>query len=128
MRKALNVLGVGAVAAAGVFAFGGTAQAAPASASAECTLVQSEVTAGAGFVEWAQGLRGCSGDVYWEIRSRAADGSWSVWTSGTTHYDDGTVRHTGDADLPCTLSVYARFAGQEVLTGAAVNEYCGACG
>lgn len=122
MRKTLGILGTSAVVAASVFAIGGTAQAA---APASCTLVQSEIYNGANIIQWVTGLEGCSGDVNVEVQSQAANGSWSVWSSDTTHYDNNESTFYGDVDLPCMLRVHASFGSQSFTTQAARNNNCG---
>lgn len=120
MRKILGIIG-----AAAAITAGSLIAAAPAQAATSCTLVQSEIYNGANIVQWVTGLEGCSGDVYWEVQSQAADGTWSLWSSDTTHYDNNTSTYTGDIELPCVLRVYAQFGTQSKLTAPARNNNCG---
>ncbi|MEH1101766.1 hypothetical protein [Micromonospora sp. CPCC 205561] len=117
MRRMMSAIGAGAMLTVGLLAGAGPAQA------ASCTLVQSEIYNGANIIAWSQGLRGCSGDVYWEIQSGDA-GGWQVAQSGTTHYDDEVQSYYGDIELPCYLRVYAKFGTQEKLTQPAHNNNC----
>jgi len=117
MRKLLSAVGAGAMLTVGLLAGASPAQA------ANCTLVQSEIYNGANMISWAQGLQGCSGDVYWEIQS-GDGGGWQVAQSGTTHYANTTKSHYGDVDLPCYLRVYAKYGTQEKLTQPVQNNNC----
>lgn len=121
MRKILGVLGTSAVVAASVFAVGGTAQAA---SPASCTLIQSEIYNGANIISWVTGLEGCAGDVTVEVQGQAANGSWSTWSTETTHYDNNTSTFYGDVDLPCMLRVHTTFGAQSITTHGVWNNNC----
>lgn len=126
MRKILGILGTAGMAAAALVATAAPAQAAGTSA---CTLIQSEIYNGANIIQFVQGLEGCSGDVYWEVQSGTWDGSsWTVWDSGTTHYDDNTITTTGDIEFPCLMRIYAQFGDQTKTTRSAINNNCGGGG
>ncbi|HEY1176633.1 MAG TPA: hypothetical protein VGF17_10790 [Phytomonospora sp.] len=126
MRKILGILGTTAVAAAALVATAAPAQAAGADS---CTLIQTEIYNGANIIQWVQGLEGCSGDVYWEVQSGTWDGSsWTVWDSGTTHYDNNTTTVRGDVEFPCMMRVYAEFGGQTKTTRGVINNNCGGGG
>jgi len=122
MRKILGILGTAGVAAAALVATAAPAQAAGTSA---CTLIQSEIYNGANIIQYVQGLEGCSGDVYWEVQSQNTDGSYAVWNSGTTHYDDNEITTTGDVEFPCLMRVYAEFGSQTKTTATVRNNNCG---
>lgn len=121
MRKILGILGAtAAIAGASLIA----AAPAQAAGTSSCTLVQSEIYNGANIIQWVTGLEGCSGDVYWEVQAQAANGTWSTWDSGTTHYNNNTSTYTGDVELPCVLRVHAEFGSQSKTTAAARNNNC----